>query len=52
MSPSDGWKTLTFSFEVPADVTPLAADEFTFYTNPANNEGVSYMFDNVSVVVE
>lgn len=52
MSPSDGWKTLTFSFEVPADVTPLATDEFTFYTNPANNEGVSYMFDNVSVVVE
>ena len=52
LSPADGWKTLTFSFEIPADVKPLTTDEFTFYTNPANNEGVSYMFDNIKVVVE
>ncbi|MGN1121063.1 MAG: stalk domain-containing protein, partial [Eubacteriales bacterium] len=52
LSPADGWKTLTFSFEIPADVKSLTTDEFTFYTNPANNEGVSYMFDNIKVVVE
>ena len=52
ISPSDGWKTLTFSFEIPGDIKPRLNDEFTFYTNPANNEGVSYMFDNVKVVVE
>ena len=46
---ADGWKTLTFTFSIPEDITADPADEFCFYTNPFNNEGVSYRFDNVKV---
>ncbi len=52
LSPSDGWKTFTFTFEIPDGVEYHENDEFSFYLNPADNQGVNYLFDNVKVTVK
>ena len=49
ISPADGWKTYTFEFTVPADSAFRDRDQFTFYANPVGDEGVGYMFDNLTV---
>ncbi len=51
-SPADGWKTYTFSFEIPTGVEWHENDEFSFYVNPGNGSGVNYLFDNVTVKVK
>ncbi len=52
LSPSDGWKTLKFSFTVPEEIEYHENDEFSFYVNPAENQGVNYQFDNVTVTIK
>jgi len=42
------WMHHEFEFEVPDNIQTTAG-QFTFYTNPVENKGVSYMFDNVVV---
>ena len=52
LSPDDGWKTFKFTFEIPDGVEYHDNDEFSFYVNPADNSGVNYLFDNVTVTVK
>ena len=52
MNLAEGWTRIEFSFNVPKTVTPFSDDELCFYTNPFGGEGVSYMFDNLTVTVE
>ena len=51
LSPADGWTTLEFSFEIPEGVETHENDEFSFFSNPVDGVGVSYMFDNVKVTL-
>ena len=52
LAPEDGWQTLKFSFEIPDGIDYHDNDEFSFYVNPADNQGVNYLFDNVTVTVK
>ncbi len=52
LAPDDGWQTLKFSFEIPDGIDYHDNDEFSFYVNPADNQGVNYLFDNVTVTVK
>ena len=47
--PAGEWTTVEFEFEVPKDSTDRSADQFTFYTNPAGDKGLSFMLDNIVV---
>ncbi len=49
ISTDDGWKHWEFEFEIPASSTFRGNDQFTFYSNPANEVGVGYMLDNITV---
>ena len=49
MSPEDGWKHVDFTIKIPAKINNGDNGQFTFYTNPAGEETMSYMFDNVVI---
>ena len=42
------WFDFEFEFEVPANIATTSG-QFTFYTNPVDSKGVSYMFDDIVV---
>ena len=48
MTPDDGWKSVEFEVSIPADIKD-GNGQFSFYTNPAGEESMSYMFDNVVI---
>ncbi len=45
----DGWTKVEFEFTVPKESQNRVADMFTFYTNPVEDIGVGYYFDNIEV---
>lgn len=49
-SDTDSWKNVEFVYEVPGDYMPSGKDLFQIWSNPANNCGVSYLVDDLSVV--
>lgn len=47
---SDGWKHVSFEYTIDANSTNRANDQFTIYSNPLGEEGVSYYIDNLYVM--
>mgnify|MGYP002576219601 FL=1 len=47
---SDGWKHVSFEYTIDANSTDRANDQFTIYSNPLGEEGVSYYIDNLYVM--
>lgn len=46
---SDGWKHISFEYQVDRESTDRTSDQFSIYSNPAGDEGVSYYIDNLVV---
>ena len=49
VTPAEGWKHFTFEFTVNPDSTDRSKDMFTLYSDPVNDIGVGYYFDNIVV---
>lgn len=49
LSVADGWKHFTFTFKVNPKSIDRSQDTFSFYSDPVNNIGVGYYFDNIVV---
>ena len=49
ISTEDGWKHWEFEFTISADSTERDNDQFAFYANPVDGEGVGFLIDNVKV---
>ena len=45
----NGWTTFEFEFTVSENSTDRSADQFTFYSDPVNDVGVGYLFDDVEI---
>ena len=49
ISTENGWKHWEFEFTISADSTERDNDQFAFYANPVDGEGVGFLIDNVKV---
>lgn len=49
ISTEDGWQHWEFEFTISADSTERDNDQFAFYANPVDGEGVGFLIDNVTV---
>ena len=49
ISANGQWTHWTFEFTIPEDSLVRTYDQFRFYTDPVNNKGVGYLFDNLIV---
>lgn len=49
-SDTDSWKNVEFVYELPGDYMPSGKDLFQIWSNPANDRGVSYLVDDLSIV--
>jgi len=48
-APADGWQKVKATITIPEDAKEVDAGQFTFYTDPAGEFSMSYMFDNVVI---
>ena len=49
ISANGQWTHWAFEFTIPEDSLVRTYDQFRFYTDPVNEKGVGYLFDNLIV---